>query len=123
MGLLDKLRSMADESNGNALNAELTDKLLRLRAHDARLVEAGYEAFCLRIKGQEHELTSLPRDIKISTGKYLQSQGREQWDKDLVDGISLFFAGVWIESSVRPGAKAAEAYQLLSEILYSVSDL
>ena len=123
MSFFSALKEMANESHGNAIHTELKNKLLRLKAHEPSVVQAGLAAFRERVEGQQDELLALPRDTKISTGKFLQSQGREIWETDLINAISLYLSGAWLESSVRPGPKAAEAHQLLSAILDNVSQL
>lgn len=117
MGFFSSLKAMANESHGNAIYIELTDKLRRLRAYPPEVTAASLLAFYYRIHKQEEDLQALPRDIKISTGQYLQSQGRERWDADVVEAVSLYLAGAWIESFARPGHKASEANRILTEIL------
>ena len=119
MSFFSALKEMANESHGNAIHTELNNRLLRLKAHDPRVVQAGIAAFQQRIEDQKSHLLNLPRDTKLSTGKYLQSQGRELWDTDLINAISLYLSGAWLESSARPGLKAAEVHQLLSTVLNS----
>ncbi len=117
MSFFSRLKAMTEESHGNAIYTELHDKLRRLRAHNQVIVQTGLLIFHKRIEGQQEALLALPHETKISTGTYLQSQGREMWDSDLPNAISLFFSGAWLESSARPGMKAAEAHRLLAEIL------